>query len=89
MLDVIGAGNPDYRGQNWADVWEDSPEHQAVTDEINRVVSSQSKSHVAAADNEGEYAMPLWSQILATTKRSFVAYWRTPDYAVVRDILSF
>lgn len=27
--------------------------------------------------------MPLFDQILAVTKRSFLAYWRLPDYAMV------
>ena len=87
MLDAIGAGNPDYQGQDWGDVWANSPEHQEVTNEINRISSSlQSKSQVTTGDNEGEYAMPIWTQVFATTKRSFVAYWRTPNYAIVCSI---
>lgn len=85
MLEVIGAGNPDYKGQDWADVWATSPERQAVTDEINRITGSapSNSGAVKSSDNEGEFATSLWTQTWATTKRSFIAYWRTPNYAVV------
>lgn len=91
MLDVIGAGNPGYKGQNWADVWANSANHQAVTDEINRITSSSQSQSASTSpvsvDNAGEYAMPLTSQILSTTRRSFTAYWRTPEYAVGKFML--
>jgi antibiotic biosynthesis monooxygenase (ABM) superfamily enzyme len=84
MLDVIGAGNPDYRGQDWADVWANSPERRATIDEIARITeSARSKAENGRANDRGEFAMPRWRQVVATTKRSFVAYWRTPNYAVV------
>ena len=85
MLEVIGAGNPDYQGQDWADVWASSSERQAVTDEINRIIGpapSNSRA-VKSAEHEGEFASSIWTQTWSTTKRSFIAYWRTPNYAVV------
>ncbi|WEW56926.1 ATP-binding cassette transporter snq2 [Emydomyces testavorans] len=81
MLDVIGAGNPDYKGPDWADVWANSPEHQLVTDEIKLIVDSQvGKERIVDPSGEREFAMPQWTQTIATAKRAFVAYWRTPEY---------
>ena len=37
--------------------------------------------------DDREYAMPLMTQIMAVTKRSFVAYWRTPDYIIGKFVL--
>lgn len=84
MLEVIGAGNPEYSGPDWADIWADSPEHQARSDEIKRIVESPpAEKSKEWSRSDREFAMPLWTQVVATTRRSFIAYWRTPDYALV------
>ncbi|KAK2751121.1 hypothetical protein FQN57_000196 [Myotisia sp. PD_48] len=88
MLDVIGAGNPDYDGPDWAEIWVNSPEHQDRIDEIDHIVSTASSRPLG--DNQPsdrEFAMPLWSQVVATTKRSFLSYWRSPDYVVGKFML--
>lgn len=87
MLEVIGAGNPDYSGQDWADVWEKSTEYKGLMDDINQIVESRADNTDQRNKNdEKEFAMPLWTQILATTKRAFIAYWRTPEYALVSTL---
>lgn len=83
MLEVIGAGDPSYRGQDWGDVWAASSDYTARADEIKRMIEQRKGSGQRPQLDESEYAMPLWTQILATGKRSFVAYWRTPQYAAV------
>ncbi|PGH16499.1 hypothetical protein AJ80_05184 [Polytolypa hystricis UAMH7299] len=88
MLEVIGAGNPDYEGQDWADVWTDSPEHEQRTKEIEEVIqSSRDQDRIGRKYDEHEYAMPLWVQVVATSKRTFVSYWRTPNYAIGKFML--
>ncbi|KAL2012125.1 hypothetical protein VTN00DRAFT_4843 [Thermoascus crustaceus] len=88
MLEVIGAGNPDYRGPDWADIWANSPEHKALAEEINNIVSSRRNAQLdRRTDDDREFAMPLWTQIVAVTKRSFVAYWRTPNYTLGKFML--
>ncbi|KAI9673326.1 MAG: hypothetical protein M1829_004092 [Trizodia sp. TS-e1964] len=83
MLDAIGAGDPGYSGQDWGNVWEASPEFQQRSREIEqmieerRQVSSQSK-----LDDDREFAMPLITQIRAVVQRSFIAYWRSPNYGI-------
>lgn len=91
MLEVIGGGNPDYKGQNWADVWGHSPEYAKISSDINNIIQSRrasldSDSSDRPGDDDHEFAMPLWAQIMATTRRSFIAYWRTPEYALVGQI---
>ncbi|KAI0016576.1 ABC drug exporter AtrF [Xylariomycetidae sp. FL0641] len=92
MLEVIGAGNPDYRGPDWADVWAGSRQCAALQREIESVVTTtrQRASGTSAAavgladddddDDEREYAMPLSAQVSAVVKRAFVSYWRSPKY---------
>ncbi|KAI9806551.1 MAG: hypothetical protein M1833_003738 [Piccolia ochrophora] len=89
MLDVIGAGNPDYKGQDWGDVWAASSNHAERTKEIQQITSERRKltEANAAKTDDREYAMPLSTQINAVVKRCFVSYWRTPDYAIGKFML--
>jgi len=85
MLEVIGAGKPDYNGQDWADVWENSAEYKGLMEDINKIVESRAGNTTDQrnTNDNKEFAMPLWTQVVATTKRAFIAYWRTPEYALV------
>lgn len=85
MLEVIGAGNPDYDGQDWGDVWENSPESKQLSGDLENIINSrrdQRQDEVVTKDDR-EFAMPLYVQIVAVTKRAFVAYWRLPNYVLV------
>jgi hypothetical protein len=84
MLEVIGAGNPDYKGKDWADVWASSSEYKARTREIEEIIHSRRENPTdEETEDDREFAMPIWMQTVATTKRSFIAYWRSPEYIVV------
>jgi len=88
MLEAIGAGNPDYSGQDWGDVWADSPEHGQRTQEIQSMISSRRAAPKnLQIDDDREYAMPLVTQISSVLNRCFVHYWRTPDYIMGKFIL--
>ncbi|KAL2810856.1 ABC-2 type transporter-domain-containing protein [Aspergillus granulosus] len=83
MLEVIGAGNPEYKGQDWADVWSESQECKDLSTEINNIIVSRQRGEQERnKDDDREYAMPIWTQIVTVTKRSFIAYWRTPEYNI-------
>jgi ABC-type multidrug transport system ATPase subunit/ABC-type multidrug transport system permease subunit len=82
MLEAIGAGNPDYKGQDWGDVWEKSSENEKLGKEIQEIISNRrdaGKNEEARDDRE--YAMPYPQQWLTVVKRNFVAIWRDPSYA--------
>ncbi|KAI0900478.1 ABC-2 type transporter [Annulohypoxylon nitens] len=88
MLEAIGAGNPDYQGQDWGDVWLNSKNFQEQTKEIEQM--NEKRRHVEHSKNiqdDREYAMPLWTQMVAVTKRSFVSYWRSPNYILGKVML--
>ncbi|KAI0884704.1 ABC-2 type transporter [Annulohypoxylon maeteangense] len=88
MLEAIGAGNPDYKGQDWGDVWLNSKNFQEQSKEMEQMI--EKRRHVEHSKNiqdDREYAMPLWTQTVAVTKRTFVAYWRSPNYIMGKIIL--
>lgn len=81
MLDVIGAGNPDYKGQDWGDVWQKSKENDQLTNEIQDIVKQRREAGKnKEATDDREYAMPYPQQWLAVVRRNFVAIWRDPEY---------
>merc|ERR1719214_365048 len=88
MLDAIGAGDPDYKGQDWGDVWARSKAHEERSREIADMI--EKRSHVepsASLRDDREYAAPLSTQTWLVVKRSFVAYWRTPNYIIGKFML--
>ena len=88
MLEAIGAGNPDYKGKDWGDVWAASPEHQKRTEEIQQMISERSHAEPSSSlKDDREYAMPLMTQVMAVIKRFLIAYWRTPDYIIGKFML--
>lgn len=88
MLEVIGAGNPDYEGQDWSEVWAKSSENKQLTEEIDSIIQSRrNKNEGDNDDDRREYAMPIGVQVVAVTKRAFVAYWRSPEYNLGKFLL--
>lgn len=88
MLDTIGAGNPDYKGQDWGDTWSQSENYAEQSREMGQMIERRkSAEHSRNVQDDREYAMPLATQTAAVVRRSFVAYWRTPNYILGKFIL--
>ena len=88
MLEVIGAGDPNYHGKDWGDVWAQSSEHDARSREIAGMIEQrQSVEPSASLGDNRDYAAPLSQQTTAVVKRSFVSLWRTPNYIVGKFFL--
>ncbi|KAK5044842.1 hypothetical protein LTR84_010380 [Exophiala bonariae] len=88
MLEAIGAGDPNYKGKDWGDIWSQSENHQKRTDEIADMIERRKNVEMSKnLKDDREYAMPLGVQTMAVVKRAFVSYWRTPNYIVGKFIL--
>ena len=71
MLEVIGAGDPDYDGPDWGDIWEQSTEKQARTDDIQEMLEARrGASTTNEVNDQREFAMPLGTQIYVVGKPS-------------------
>lgn len=83
MLEAIGAGDPNYKGNDWADTWEGSEDAQERGKEIQSLLEERRQATTSnSTKDDREYAMPLSTQIVAVVKRCFTAYWRTPEYMI-------
>ena len=77
MLEAIGAGDPEYSGPDWGDLWDASSEKQARSEEIQSMIERRrDASMTGEIKDDREFAMPLMTQIYTVTHRNFVAYWR-------------
>lgn len=67
---------------NWNEEWLKSENSKEVLNEIERVKSERSQKAPAKqdAEEESEFAAPVWLQITMLTKRTFVQQWRDPSY---------
>jgi len=83
MLEAIGAGDPNRKDKDWAEVWLNSANHTNRVQEINQQITARlsQTSENQIADSR-EFAMPWHAQVRAVVKRTFVSYWRTPEYTI-------
>lgn len=84
MLEVIGAAPGTHSDIDWHQTWLDSPEREAVRDELDDMKEGrlQQVTTVGASDKASfrEFAAPFWTQYMAVQTRVFQQYWRTPSY---------
>ncbi|GAB0138464.1 hypothetical protein EsDP_00006699 [Epichloe bromicola] len=88
MLNAIGAGDPNYHGKDWGDVWAQSKARGERCREIDEMIEKRKKIDPSKSlKDDREYATSLAFQTMTVVKRSFISYWRTPDYIVGKFML--
>jgi ABC-type multidrug transport system permease subunit/ABC-type multidrug transport system ATPase subunit len=88
MLEVIGAGDPNYRGKDWGDTWAQSSEHDARSREIADMIRQRQRIEPSdSTKDDRAYAAPLSQQTATVIKRAFVSSWRSPNYIVGKFLL--
>ncbi|KJJ34488.1 hypothetical protein AFLA70_519g000610 [Aspergillus flavus AF70] len=86
MIDVV-SGNI-CPGQEWHDIWLESPEHRYTVKELDRMLEeAASKPSETHSDDDNEFATPLWTQIKIVTQRMNIALYRNTDYVNNKFIL--
>lgn len=78
MIDVVSGSLG--RSVDWNQIWLSSPEHTAVTTELDRLVSDAQSKPPATLSDGHEFAMPLPSQIAIVLARANTALFRNTDY---------
>ncbi|KAG4436662.1 hypothetical protein IFR05_007841 [Cadophora sp. M221] len=76
MIDVVSG----HHGQDWKKIWLESPEHEKMLAELDRIVADAASSPPSTADDGYEFAMPLWDQTKIVTQRMTIAVWRNTEY---------
>ena len=86
ILDAIGAGATAVTDKDWAKLYRESPLAAELDVKLNEIVARRdippATDDHTKAQNEREFAQPVGIQILVTTYRLLVAYWRNPWYLI-------
>lgn len=87
MLEAIGAGDPTRgKSKDWAEVWRSSPEHQSRLREIETFITDRRSAPSGAGESSklanSEYATSWPLQTITVIKRSYISFWRAPEYVV-------
>lgn len=75
------------QGRDWNKIWLESPEYEAVTRELDHLISEASSKPPGTTDDGHEFAMPLWDQIKLVTHRNNVSLYRNTEYINNKVIL--
>ncbi|PWY82850.1 hypothetical protein BO70DRAFT_379416 [Aspergillus heteromorphus CBS 117.55] len=87
ILEIVsGEASEDF---DWPRTWNESPEYTAVLAEVDRLLEAgeQPEPQAQDDDNQGEFAMPLSSQLYYVLHRVFQQYYRQPPYVFAKYAL--
>jgi ABC-type multidrug transport system ATPase subunit len=81
MIDVV-SGNHSSQGQDWNQVWLQSPEHQQLLRELDAITTDAANrpSSSANSDDENEFAASMWTQTKLVTHRMNISLFRNTPY---------
>ncbi|KAK5995250.1 ZEB2-regulated ABC transporter 1 [Cladobotryum mycophilum] len=81
---VIGAAPGTHSDINWFDAWRESPEYEAIQDELENIKRERHDAAPSIANEDvtsyDEFAAPFSVQVREVVHRVFQQYWRTPVY---------
>jgi len=83
VLEAIGAGSrPRVGDRDWSEIWNDSPEFEAVKTEIVQLKQERKNAKLEFNAAQARYATPLMYQIKVVLRRMHVTFWRNPNYGI-------
>lgn len=82
ILESIGAGATAVVKEDWGQIWENSPEYLAVTQEITQLQKAlRAKPEKPVSKYvKSQYSVPFTTQLKYVYQRSAKQYWRSPEY---------
>ena len=82
ILEVIGAGATATTDKDWQKLYAESDVAEAMNREIERcgAIVAENETPESISRSKREYAQPLHVQVLVTTWRMVLMYWRDPVY---------
>ncbi|KAH6959784.1 ABC-2 type transporter-domain-containing protein [Ilyonectria sp. MPI-CAGE-AT-0026] len=78
MIDVVSGHLS--QGKNWNEIWLESPEHEAVANELDNIISEAESKPPGTLDDGHEFATSMWEQVKLVTQRMNTALYRNTDY---------
>lgn len=82
ILETVNPGASAQDNHDWVQIWRSSEENKSMLAELDRINQETSKlgTEGNAHQDQGQFAVPLYTQTYYTTIRAFQQYWRIPGY---------
>ncbi|KAK3113229.1 hypothetical protein LTR53_009685 [Teratosphaeriaceae sp. CCFEE 6253] len=80
MIDVVSGGLGG--GRDFNKIWLESPEHEAVVQELQQLTSDAASRPPGSVDDGREFATSLWEQTKLVSKRMNISLYRNTGYAI-------
>ncbi|KAJ4220323.1 hypothetical protein NW757_014522 [Fusarium falciforme] len=80
MIDVVTGNDQESGGQDWHQIWLESPESDKLNRELDEIISSAASRESGTVDDGHEFAASIWTQVKIVTHRMNVALFRNTDY---------
>lgn len=85
MIDVVSG--PASKGRDWNKVWLESQDHEAMTKELDRLVTEAAAKPPGTVDDGHEFAAPMWEQVKIVSHRMNVSLFRNTEYVNNKFVL--
>ncbi|CAG7560608.1 unnamed protein product [Fusarium equiseti] len=80
MIDVVSGNGQASHNKDWNKIWLESPEHDALTKELDHMVKDALSKPSRANDDGNEFAASMWTQVKLVTHRMNVSLFRNTEY---------
>ncbi|GME35985.1 uncharacterized protein K452DRAFT_322935 [Neofusicoccum parvum] len=87
LLRVVGAGSRNTTKDDWAALWRVSDERRGQETQLSRILLASATSD-RSPQAEGTYAVPFHVQLVTVLRRTWLYYWRDPDYFVSKLLMN-
>ena len=81
FLDVIGAGSRSAATNDWAKIWLESDTRAKRAPILEEMASPTADRGLSMAKYDRTYAVSFFAQLDVILRRTWLYYWREPDYA--------
>lgn len=88
FLDVIGAGSRSTVTDDWAQIWLESETREKRRLVHEDVTSNSPTEHLSLAKDDRTYAAPFHVQLSVILRRTWLYYWRAPDYGTSKLLMN-
>lgn len=81
FLDVIGAGSRSKATNNWAQIWLESDVREKRIPILEKMTLPSATKQMSTDNYNDTFATPFYVQLNVILRRTWLYYWREPDYA--------
>ncbi|KAM0207312.1 hypothetical protein ACHAQD_012104 [Fusarium lateritium] len=80
MIEIISGNGPSSHQKDWNKIWLESPEHDSLSKEIDRMVDDAASQESEVSTDGAEFAASMWTQVKLVSHRMNVSLFRNTEY---------